>query len=418
MVVGICVGETSLSEVTFISDKMPRVGEYVTIEYDGKKVLGMIENLIRGNDALNVDINDFKAIQKISRIGVEDNYIRGKVKILGDVNDNLKLPRTPVLPGTEIRLADNEILKEIFKVKNPIKLGSLVNQSDVDVNVEANPILSRHLAILAMTGAGKSNTVSVLIDQLLGYDVPVFVFDMHGEYVGADFPNGDVNVIRPKLNPTYMSFPEIKKLVNIPNNGYIQERHFRRAFNAAKEEVRNSTASTKNFLQLIYNILEVDSKEEGSDKQIIDVMNKIDDSMDKYSNLFDNNIGNILSNIKIGHVNVLDLSQSDEAVANVLVSHVMRNSLQKRKNAVHGKDTDTLDFPVFFILEEAHILAPNKRDSDSKRWIQRVAREGRKFGLGLCLVSQSPKTVDHDALSQMNNMIILRLVEPEDQRHV
>ena len=81
MVVGICVGETSLSEVTFISDKMPKVGEYVTIEYDGKKVLGMIENLIRGNDALNVDINDFKAIQKISRIGVDDNYIRGKVKI-------------------------------------------------------------------------------------------------------------------------------------------------------------------------------------------------------------------------------------------------------------------------------------------------------------------------------------------------
>ncbi|MBQ6511578.1 ATP-binding protein [Methanobrevibacter sp.] len=418
MVVGICVGETSLSEVTFISDKMPKVGEYVTIEYDGKKVLGMIENLVRGNDALNVDINDFKAIQKISKIGVEDNYIRGKVKILGDVNDNLRLPRTPVLPGTEIQLADNEILKEIFKVKNPIKLGSLVNQSDVDVNVEANPILSRHLAILAMTGAGKSNTVSVLIDQLLGYDVPVFVFDMHGEYVGADFSNGDINVIKPKLNPTYMSFNEIKKLVKIPSNGYIQERHFRKAFNAAKNQVRDSTAPTNNFLQLIYDILEVESKEEGSDKQIVDVMNKIDDSMEKYSNLFDNNIGNILSNIKIGYVNVLDLSQSDESVANVLVSHVMRNSLQKRKNAVHGNDTDTLDFPVFFILEEAHILAPNKRDSDSKRWIQRVAREGRKFGLGLCLVSQSPKTVDHDALSQMNNMIILRLVEPEDQRHV
>ena len=418
MVVGICVGETSLSEVTFISDKMPKVGEYVTIEYDGKKVLGMIENLVRGNDALNVDINDFKAIQKISRIGVEDNYIRGKIKILGDVNDNLRLPRTPVLPGTEIQLADNEILKEIFKVKNPIKLGSLVNQSDVDVNVEANPILSRHLAILAMTGAGKSNTVSVLIDQLLGYDVPVFVFDMHGEYVGADFPNGDVNIIRPKLNPTYMSFPEIKRLVNIPSNGYIQERHFRKAFKAAKAQVRDSTAHTNDFLQLIYDILEAESKEEGSDKQIIDVMNKIEDSMDKYSNLFDNGIGNILTNIKIGHVNVLDLSQSDESVANVLVSHVMRNSLQKRKNAVHGKDTDALDFPVFFILEEAHILAPNKRDSDSKHWIRKVAREGRKFGLGLCLVSQSPKTVDHDALSQMNNMIILRLVEPEDQRHV
>ncbi len=418
MVVGICVGETSLSEVNFISDKMPKVGEYVTIEYDGKKVLGMIENLIRGNDALNVDINDFKAIRKISQIGADENYIRGKVKILGDVNDNLKLPRTPVLPGTEIKLADRDTLNEIFKVNNPIKLGCLVNQSDVNVNVEANPILSRHLAILAMTGAGKSNTVSVLINEMLSYFVPVFVFDMHGEYVGANFPNGEVNVIKPKINPVYMSFHEIKRLVNIPSNGYIQERHFRRAFKTAKEMVRSGTAHTNNFLQIIYDILLSDSQEEGSDKQIVDVMNKIDDSMDKYANIFDNNIGNILTNIKIGHVNVLDLSQSDESIANVLVSHIMRNALQMRKNAVHGKDERALDFPVFFILEEAHILAPNKRDSDSKRWIQRVAREGRKFGLGLCLVSQSPKTVDHDALSQMNNMIILRLVEPEDQRHV
>ena len=419
MVVGICVGETSLTEVTFISDNMPQVGEYVTIEYDGKKVLGMIENLVRGNDALNIDINDFKAIRQISKIGAEDNYIRGKVKILGDVNDNLKLPRTPVLPGTEIKLADAEILKEIFKVTNPIKLGALVNQSDVEVNVEANPILSRHLAILAMTGAGKSNTVAVLIDQLLGYSVPVFIFDMHGEYKDAEFPNGNVNVIKPKINPQYMTFYEIKKLVNIPSNGYIQERHFRRAFKKAKEMLSDGVAHTNNFLQIIYDILEADSQVEGSDKQIVDVMNKIDDSMDRYSNLFDQYTGNILTSIKKAHANVLDLSQVDESVASVLVSHILRNSLQRSKNAAHsGNKKELLDNSIFFILEEAHILAPNKRDSDSKRWIQRVAREGRKFGLGLCLVSQSPKTVDHDALSQMNNMIILRLVEPEDQRHV
>ena len=298
MVVGICVGETSLTEVTFISDKMPKVGEYVTIEYDGKKVLGMIENLIRGNDALNVDINDFKAIQKISRIGVEDNYIRGKVKILGDVNDDLRLPRTPVLPGTEIQLADEDVLNEIFKVDNPITLGTLVNQSDVEVNVEANPILSRHLAILAMTGAGKSNTVAVLIDELLDYNVPVFVFDMHGEYKDAVFPNGDVNVINPKINPKYMNFYEIKKLVNIGGNSFIQERHFRRAFKQAKQMLSDGVAHTNNFLQIMYDILEKDSQVEGSDKQIVDVMNKIDDSMDRYSNLFDKNVGNILSNIK------------------------------------------------------------------------------------------------------------------------
>jgi DNA helicase HerA-like ATPase len=169
----------------------------------------------------------------------------------------------------------------------------------------------------------------------------------------------------------------------------------------------------------MYDILHDKSLEEGSDKQIVDVMNKIDDSMDRYSKLFDKNASNILSNIKAGHVNVLDLSQVDESVASVLVSHILRNSLQRSKDAAHSDNkSDLLDNSVFFILEEAHILAPNRRESDSKRWIQRVAREGRKFGIGLCLVSQSPKTVDHDALSQMNNMIILRLVEPEDQRHV
>ncbi len=418
MTVGYCVGEISLSELTFISDKMPQVGEYVTVEYDGKKVLGMVESLVRGNDALNIDLHDVDAIQTIARIGGNDYYIKGKIKLLGDVNDNLRLPRTPALPGTPIKLADKEILDNVFNVKNPIKLGTLVNQRDIEVNVEGNPILNRHLAILAMTGAGKSNTVAVLMDQLLRYNIPIFVFDMHGEYKDANFPNGAVNVIQPKINPTYMSFYEIKRLVNIPNNAYIQERHFRQAFNKSKKEINEGTESTYKFLEAMYDILYLKSQEDGSDKQIVDVMNKIDDAKDKYNNLFDNNKGNILTSIKVGHVNVLDLSQTDESVAEVLVSHILRNALKRRKNFFHGTSEKTLEHPVFFVIEEAHILAPNKRDSQSKHWIQRIAREGRKFGLGLCLVSQSPKTVDHDALSQMNNMIILRLVEPDDQRHV
>ena len=418
MTVGYCVGEISLSELTFISDKMPKVGEYVTVEYDGKKVLGMVESLVRGNDALNIDLHDVGAIQTIARMDGKNYYIKGKVKLLGDVDDNLRLPRTPAIPGTPIKLADKEILNKVFNVKNPLRLGTLVNQEDIVVNVEANPILNRHLAILAMTGAGKSNTVAVLIDQLISYNVPVFVFDMHGEYKDAEFPNGDVNIIQPKINPIYMSFDEIKRLASIGANANIQERYFRQAFNEVRKEIEGGTEAEHNFLDAMQNYLIVKSEEKNADKQIIDVVNKIEDAKEKYTNIFDNNKGNILSSIKIGHVNVLDLSQTDESVAEVLVSHIMRNSLKGRKNAVHGRGKHKLNHPVFYIIEEAHILAPNKRDSTSKYWIQRVAREGRKFGLGLCLVSQSPKTVDHDALSQMNNMIILRLVEPEDQRHV
>jgi len=273
-----------------------------------------------------------------------------------------------------------------------------------------------------MTGAGKSNTVSVLIDGLLKYNAPVFVFDMHGEYVDATFTNGEVNVIEPVINPIYMSFSEIKNLANIKGSAHIQERYFRKAFKEAREVISSGGSSSRDFLEIIFVILEGwyndETRSSNEKNKIMDVMNKVEDLREKYDNLFNINKGNILGTIQIGKANVLDLSQADESIAEVLVSHIMRNSLQYRKNAVHKTSNKTLDFPVFYILEEAHILAPNKRDSNSKFWIQRVAREGRKFGLGLCLVSQSPKTVDHDALSQMNNMIILRLVEPEDQRHV
>ena len=72
---------------------------------------------------------------------------------------------------------------------------------------------------------------------------------MHGEYVGADFPNGDVNVIKPKINPKYMEFYEIKKLMNIPSNAVIQERHFREAFIHANEKLSEGTEKTIDFLK-------------------------------------------------------------------------------------------------------------------------------------------------------------------------
>ena len=51
--IGRCIGETSLIEVSFISKEMPQVGEYVTLEYDGKIILGMIESMVRGSVSLN-----------------------------------------------------------------------------------------------------------------------------------------------------------------------------------------------------------------------------------------------------------------------------------------------------------------------------------------------------------------------------
>ena len=420
--IGRCIGETSLIEVSFISKEMPQVGEYVTLEYDGKVILGMIESMVRGSVSLNDDIYDPDTIAKIREIEGDDYYIKGNISILGDVNDNLRLPRTPAPPGTPIYPAPSEILDRIFHMENSLKLGHLINNDDVEVGVDINKMVSRHLAILAMTGAGKSNTVSVIIDGLLEYNGCMLIFDMHSEYVDAKFTNGKVNVIQPMINPQYMEFSEIKKLASIPSNAPLQERYFRRAFNKARELVQEGKANTVDFIELLYNILDDwyndDEYDTNNKKNIMDVINKIEDLNVKYDKLLNVNMGDILGQIKHGMANVLDLGQVDENTAEVLVAHVLRRSLRSRKQYVRHKNKDALSFPVFFVVEEAHILAPQNRNPNSKYWITRIAREGRKFGLGLCLVSQSPKSVDGETLSQANNMIILRIVEPKDQKHV
>ena len=434
-IIGRSIGETSLTQISFISKDMPKMGEYVTMEYNNQIILGMIESLVRGSVSLNADIYDPDTIYRIRSIEGDDYYIKGTIKILGDI-DNLKIPRTPAPPATEIKIASKEILNKVFKNENGLKLGNLISNDNVSVKLDINKMVSRHLAILAMTGAGKSNTVSVLIDGLLEKNGCPFIFDMHSEYVNADFPNGKVNIIKPVINPLHMDFSEIQSLANIRSNSYIQERYFRKAFYLAKKEIRSGTASSQNFIQIIKDFLNywyddgtesekvtyhneiifntISSKDKNS---IMDVLNKLDDLEDKYGKLFNTNINSILSQIELGQANVIDLGQVDDLISEVLVEHILRVSLKSRKDYIHGKK-DELSYPIFFVLEEAHILAPNGRDPKSKYWIRRIAREGRKFGLGLCLVSQSPKTIDPDALSQANNMIILRLVEPKDQRHV
>ncbi|MDP1552924.1 MAG: ATP-binding protein [Methanobacteriaceae archaeon] len=425
-IIGRCIGETSLVEVSFISKEMPQVGEYVSLKYDGKNVLGMIESMVRGSVSINDDIFDPKTIEKIKEIEGDDHYIRGTVRILGDIKNNLRIPRTPAPPGTEIIPASQDDLQKIFQKKNSLSLGTLISQENVEVKVDLEKMFSRHLAILAMTGAGKSNTVAIVVDGILEYNGCVVIFDMHSEY-NINFKHGQSKLIKPEINPLYMSFSEIKRLARISKGAFLQERYFWEAYKMARAEIQNGDEKNRGFIRIMKEYLEgwesgkllFRGQDVEGTKQIVDVINKMGDLERRYSSIINSSAGNILSKLELGKANLVDLGSVDEAAAEVIVSHILRNALQNNKKWLKEKNDDLpLTHPVFFVLEEAHILAPKNRPTDSKLWISRIAREGRKFGLGLCMVSQSPKSIDPDSLSQANNMIILRLVEPQDQRHV
>ena len=74
--------------------------------------------------------------------------------------------------------------------------------------------------------------------------------------------------------------------------------------------------------------------------------------------------------------------------------------------------------PVFIIYEEGHNFAPAGESAISKNIIKRIAAEGRKFGVGIAIVSQRPSKLDSDVTSQCNTIVAMRIKNPDDQRFI
>ena len=129
---------------------------------------------------------------------------------------------------------------------------------------------------------------------------------------------------------------------------------------------------------------------------------------------------------KPNQVTIIDLSLlSSEVLENVtaLIARLILEFLQ-RIEKIHSREKRG-KFPVVLILEEAHNYIPEKRRKEtdeeisvSKKVFERIAREGRKYGLGLVISSQRPSEVSKTVLAQCNSFIVHRLQNPEDQKYI
>ena len=129
----------------------------------------------------------------------------------------------------------------------------------------------------------------------------------------------------------------------------------------------------------------------------------------------------LVEQIKPNCVNILDFESVDTENVKIIIEKLLRDILRGRKNhkLQNNLYEECIDFPVLCMIEEAHTLASkDEENSGPKYQIGKIAKEGRKFGVGLCLISQRPKTLDSEILSQVNNWIVLKIVEPGDQRYI
>jgi len=427
---GNIVGETTHSKIIFTAKRPPRVGEYVLIEYPetehGKLVLGFVERSLIGNPALQYEVIRPEYVERALSMNIERHeYMMGQARLLGWVKPlierhELITPKYPPKPGSYVYEAVDEVLMRIFKKRVEdgwVRVGRLINHPNVEVYVNVNMVVNRHLAILAVTGAGKSNTVAILVQRIVNeLGGTVLIIDPHNEY--GKIADSKTNIVLPTIHPAKLTIYEYYNLLSLDPQASKQRMYLRKAYN---ELEKTRLQYPDKFLdELIKKLNEYASTYKGDSRSITDLINKLEELRERYWNkiLSVDAPVNLDTVIKPGYANVIQLGEYDEEASDTVTYHYLDWLLKERKSYIISRGEKGYPLPVLVVIEEAHILIPRDDITLTKNVVARIAREGRKFGVGLCLVSQRPKKLDEDALSQTNNKIILKLVEPNDKRYV
>ena len=427
MTVGFVIGESRPNVVTGQTSRPLSVGEYVIIDSANGKLLGLVEKSFVSSAAL-ADVRNFdEALEskEIADINTRDKSFKSKITILGYLeqlqNGRAIVPAVPPLPGTRILEATKQDLGVIFDPDDNewVKIGSLLRNSSIDTKINVNKIVSRHLGILAMTGMGKSNLVSLLAKQIAKLNGTLIIFDYHNDYFDLNIPK--INVIDAKINPRLLDATTLADVIEIRENADIQRRILRLAFTQQIKEAKQFWASLDEQVALIG-----ENPERKDDRHSAErVQDKIDDALHRFADILDPDVMDPLGLIKEGRVNVLNISELSEKQANVALAYYLQELLNDKKISTLAKTAKTklrehyrFESPIFVIIEEAHVFIPKGEDTHTKYWASKIAREGRKFGVGLCVVSQRPRNIDSNVLSQMGSLAIMKIVQEDDQQQI
>lgn len=428
--IGVTIGVTKPGYITFEGKFPVGLGEYISfIDTNNKKILGVVESCSIKSDALE-DISNFEeALESkvVAETNKRDKSFKVNVKILGIIEllkkSKIILPEIPPLPGTEVYKADKNDLEEIFDSQQSswAKIGTLLRNKDVNVKVNINKLTTRHVGILAMTGMGKSNLVSVLAKSISKIPGTMVIFDYHDEY---RFLNGEnINFVQAQINPRLLSADKFAEVIEVRENADVQNTILLKAFD--NEDIKKKIDEDF-WNELEYSIKQIGYKEKRFGTASDRVLDKIKEARRRFGNILIPNASDPVSQIREGKINIINLIEFTEKQANIAIAFYLESILYQRKlsksqSLQANYDTFTqilFHSPVVVVIEEAHVFIPKGENTDTKYIASKVAREGRKFGVGLIIVSQRPRSLDPNVLSQMGSLAIMKLIQQEDQSQI
>ena len=363
-------------------------------------------------------------------------------------------PRIFPQPGDPIFLASSETLAEMLSSRQvgangSAHIGSLLTREpgDVPVVLSVKDVVSTHLAILASTGSGKSYTAGVLVEELMQSwnRASVLIVDPHGEYHTMQSIQGDkqfhgddgyqpeVKIFTPdKIKVRFSTLTEADVKYLLPEGTSDKMLHFLgQAFRSLKDQLK--AEGRRDYLYSYFDLRDAVQKQQyGSDREnagdggnvssIQGLLWRLDARFDKPDGIFSANEHIPLQELfRPGRCTILQLSDIEQHEQQVIVGTLLRRVNKARMMTTRG-EVDTgenfLDYPVFTLLEEAHRFAPAGASVVSTNVLKQILSEGRKFGVGIGLITQRPGKLDQDVLSQCMTQIIMRIVNPIDQHTI
>lgn len=430
---GILVGVARPDYVAFEARRPVSIGEYVILKYGKDRVLGLVERSSIASDALGGNIRNFEEASESRTVAAanrHDKSYKGNVRILGYLEELKRckaiIPALPPEPGTQVFEATGADLTTIFAPEGPqwLKIGSLLRNLEVEARINVDKVVSRHLAILAMTGMGKSNLVSMLAKEIAKVNGTMVIFDYHDDYSTLEMGR-NINLMLAKINPRLLPADKLAEVIEIQENASNQTHVLRQALT---DEVKLHKGEDF-WDSLAAGVRAAGAEEKHYREPAAKVEDKIDYVRKKFSNVLDPGMADPLAMIKNGKINVINLVELTEKQANVSVSYYLEELLDDRKRATRqakargqssqdAKAPPRFTAPVLVVIEEAHIFIPKDEKTETKYFASKVAREGRKFGLGLVIVSQRPRSIDANILSQMGSLAVMRMIQHDDQAQV
>ncbi|MBD3204174.1 DUF87 domain-containing protein [Candidatus Woesearchaeota archaeon] len=401
MILGKIFGKITTTDFKFLIEKETRKFEFVQVMH---KVYDWVLCQV-----IEIERTD-KDTAKCIVIGYKDK--KGRIRPI----------RIPFDQDAEVVRAEDEFIRSIIKLEDA-KRGALLGKlegKNINIHLDLTKLLTKHISILAKSGAGKSYSAGVLIEEIIDKNVPLLIIDPHGEYSSLKHPNNDEKLNLAKFNLKPKRFSNIKEYgdnkinpelrpLKLNNNltpkeithllpGKLTNTQLGMLYNAIKH------LDKINFTNILYELDKEENKTKWTLINNLEYINNLEIFTDSY--LAYNEL------VQPGNCSIINLKGISPDVQEIIVYKLLKDLFELRKKEKVP--------PFFCVIEEAHNYAPERSFGEAKcsKILRTVASEGRKFGLGLCVISQRPARVDKSVLSQCTTQMILKVTNPNDLKAI